>query len=97
MKLVVLRCDSDDLSLASVARDWWVIGYDGIDHHPDWPLPYGTFEDEFFLTCPLLRFSTDANRIRYGLRLGPGWYCSMETSLSGFGENEGVEVACEYK
>lgn len=97
-QLNVLRCDGDDLSLLSFFRDWWVVTSNGIAHHPDWPLPKGEHGTEFYLTSPYLKFTTDGQRIRYGLRLGPDWYCAMQSQLIDFGKcEETIEVVYECK
>ena len=97
-QLIVLQSDSDDLTLTSVVRDWWIVSRSDITHRPDWPLPKGEFGCEFHLASPCLRFATNGERIRYGLTLGPRWYCAMESRLVDFGEREDrVENTFEHK
>lgn len=85
-RLLILRCDSDDLKLTSVMRNCWVVDQAGIRSPGKRPLPEN-FGMEFFLRNPKIKYSTNQERIRYGLTLGPGWYgireCTLETFMTG--------------
>ena len=83
-RFIILRCNSDDLTLVSDMRDWWVVNSAGILHRPEWPFPTGTYDGSFFLKSPKIKFSTDENRIRYGLTLGSNWYNVIDAELQGF-------------
>ena len=83
-RIAILRCDSDDLTLVSIMRKWWVIENNGVRTADKWVLPKGEFDHTFQLRCPTLKYSTDSSRIRFGLNLGPGWYGVRECDLASF-------------
>ncbi len=88
--LIVMRCDSDDLTLIGIMRKTWVIDETGIHIPEASPLPPEIDTDDFHLTCPTLKFSTNSTLVRYGLNLGDHWYCSFEAPIVSFGDDEGI-------
>jgi hypothetical protein len=86
--LIVMRCDSDDLTLTSIMRKTWVIDETGIRIPTTWPLPRGYYSSEIKLTSPTLKFSTNGSSVRYGLNLGSDWYCTYEAPIASFGDDD---------
>ena len=84
-QLIIMRCDSDDLTLASIGRYCWIVDENQMFEPDGNPLPSGISDVDFYLNSPVVRFSTDKTRIRYGLRLGPDWYHVLESELINFG------------
>ena len=83
-RFAILRCDSDDLTLVSAMRKWWVFENNRVCTADKWVLPHENHGGEFYLRCPTLKYSTDSNRIRYGLKLGPEWYGVRECDIASF-------------
>ena len=88
--LIVMRCDSDDLSLTSIMRDTWIIDDDGIHRPTTSPFPDGPFANDWHLTSPYVKFSTNGELIHYGLQLGDDWYRCFRAPLASFPDGEGT-------
>lgn len=94
--LVVMRCDSDDLTLTSIMRKSWVIDETGIRTPTTSPLPSGMYTSDLHLTCPTLKFSANGTLIRYGLNFGEQWYCIFEAPIASFAnDEEPIEIVFE--
>jgi hypothetical protein len=86
VRLYIFRCDSDDLSLVSTFRRWWVADADGFRLVADWPLTTEQVRSDWFgVEFPYVRFGTDGRRVRLGMRFGPSWYLAREGPLAAGG------------
>jgi len=93
-RLVVMQCDSDDLGLSSTLRASWIADEHGFrkERAPftDCPRPSGgkgfrDIPEGYEIENPYIRFGTDGNRVRIGIRFGPQWYVVKECELDGNG------------
>jgi len=81
-QLFIFQCDSNDLELVSIFRRWWVVDADGFRWVEKWPLSQELAQSEKFgVEYPFIKFSTDGDRLRFGVLLGPSWYVSREGPL----------------
>src|SRR5436853_3912253 len=66
VRLYIFQCDSDDLTLVSTFRRWWVADADGFRWVEGWPLTKELVQsDRFEVEFPYVRFGTDGRRVRF--------------------------------
>src|SRR6516162_1354310 len=60
VRLYIFQCDSDDLTLVSSFRRWWVTDTEGFRWVEKWPLTKQLIQSaEFGVDFPYVRFATD--------------------------------------
>ena len=89
-RLLIVECDSDDLSLVSTYRASWVVDDSGFREEEDlwWDCPPSTIYKGFReppadhpIKNPFVKYSSDRSHVRVGLRFGPDWYVVKEACL----------------
>lgn len=78
--LLIWQCDSDELTFTAATRRWWLMDASGLHlGSGKWPVTDAQANSVgWFAEHPMIKFTTDGKRVRFGMRFGRDWYVSRE-------------------
>lgn len=86
LRLFILQCDTNDLTMRSVMRQWWVVDGAGLHAGGEWPLSSEMISTPSSLRQnPYVKFAMNGHRVRFGMHFGWNWYVSREGPIGADG------------